>query len=319
MIQQKELHLRKAQAFYDDLKAKTALAKTDATVDVICFDYQQNLPFPVLTTGQIFYARQIWVFNQCFHSCSDNKSVNYMFDETVAKRGCIETVSFLHHFIEKYVDKNVTTLYIFTDNCGGQNKNAALVHFLMTLVGSGRFLKIIHHLPEPGHSFLPCDRDFGKIEQRKRKKELLYVPEEWYNLVENCGKNFIVERVSQSMIFDFKSYLQPHFKKSAVVKKKPFTLSKYRVLLYDAKNPQQVFVGYNHSTECLMPYVLLKPKGTIPDLEKVPRAYHEKLPLKYKKYDSIMPLVRKYVPPIHLPFYDSIKRGEEQDSNSDSE
>ncbi|CAH2015534.1 unnamed protein product, partial [Acanthoscelides obtectus] len=56
---QKDVHLRKAQAFYDDLKEKTEMARTNETVETICFDYQQNLPVPVLTTGDIFYARQI--------------------------------------------------------------------------------------------------------------------------------------------------------------------------------------------------------------------------------------------------------------------
>lgn len=38
--QRKELHLRKAQAFYDDLREKTKLAKTDPKVETLCFDYQ---------------------------------------------------------------------------------------------------------------------------------------------------------------------------------------------------------------------------------------------------------------------------------------
>lgn len=123
-----------------------------------------------------------------------------MFDETVARKGSIESVSFLWHFIQKYISDSVTVLHIFTDNCGGQNKNGAMVHFLSTLVNNGRFSKIVHHLPEPGHSFLPCDRDFAQIEKKKRKKELLYLPEEWYCLVENCGKKFTVERVTQDMV-----------------------------------------------------------------------------------------------------------------------
>lgn len=60
------LHHAKAEKFYSDLKAMTEIAATDETVELICFDYQQNLPVPVLPVGDIFYKRQIWVFNQCF-------------------------------------------------------------------------------------------------------------------------------------------------------------------------------------------------------------------------------------------------------------
>lgn len=94
LLLKKELHLRKAQAVYDDLKIKTNLAETDPSVETICFDYQQNLPVP-LANDDIFYARQLWVYNQSFHSCSNKQAVMNMFDETIAKKGCIQTVSFL--------------------------------------------------------------------------------------------------------------------------------------------------------------------------------------------------------------------------------
>lgn len=317
---QKEVHLRKAQAFYNDLKEKTEMAQIDETVETICFDYQQNLPVPVLTTGEIFYARQIWVYNQLFYSCSNNKSVSYMFDETVAKKGSIETVSFLWHFIKKYIRSSVTVLHIFTDNCGGQNKNAVMIQFLSTLVNNGRFSKIVHHLPEPGHSFLPCDRDFAQIEKKKRKKEILYLPEEWYSLVENCGKKFTVERVTQDMVFDFKTYLEPYFKKSSVVNKRPFTLSKYRLFIYDSASSQNISVTESHNAAFTIAYPLNKSSGKIIDLNGAPQAYNEKLPLKSAKYDSIMPLVKKYVSPICQTFYETIKRadpGREKNDDSD--
>ncbi|CAG9763718.1 unnamed protein product [Ceutorhynchus assimilis] len=316
---QKEVHLRKAQAFYDDLKEKSELAVTDPSVETICFDYQQNLPLPVLTTRDIFYARQIWVYNQMFHSCSNNQSVSYMFDEMTAKKGCIESISFLMHFIEKYVSKTVTTLYIFTDNCAGQNKNAVMVHFLLALVSNGRFRKIVHHLPEPGHSFLPCDRNFGQIEKKKRKKELLYLPDEWYDLVQSCGKKFVVERVEQDIIFDFKSYLEPYFKKTSVIKKKPFTISKYRIFIYDSVQPDQVLVTETHNIALVVGYPLYKSPGTKIDLHVAPLAYHEKLALKTKKYDSIMPIVKKYVPPIYLEYYNTIKRAADENNAEDSD
>jgi len=43
---ERDLHIRKAEVFYTDLKKLTAEAKTNDTVEVISFDYQQNLPLP---------------------------------------------------------------------------------------------------------------------------------------------------------------------------------------------------------------------------------------------------------------------------------
>ncbi|CAH1968155.1 unnamed protein product [Acanthoscelides obtectus] len=65
--QEHSLHQAKAQKFYDDLKRFSEQAKTDEKMDVISFDYQQNLPVPVLPIGDIFYKRQLWVYNQCFY------------------------------------------------------------------------------------------------------------------------------------------------------------------------------------------------------------------------------------------------------------
>lgn len=80
------LHLAKAQKFYDDLNQLSKKAKTDETVDVISFDNQQNLPVPVLPIGDVFYKRQLWVFNQCFYSAKTGNSHMYMYNEVEGKK-----------------------------------------------------------------------------------------------------------------------------------------------------------------------------------------------------------------------------------------
>ena len=78
-----------------------------------------------------------------------------------------------------------------------------------------RFELIMHVFPIRGHSFLPCDRDFGSIEMKKRKVETLYIPDQWIAIIEGARvKNkFDVVRVTQDMTFDFQKELAPFFKK----------------------------------------------------------------------------------------------------------
>ena len=114
----------------------------------------------------------------------------YMYDETIASKGSNETMSFLYHCINNFVAASVDTLYIFSDNCSSQNKSIFMTKFLSLLVATGRFKKIIHRFPEPGHSFLPCDRDFAQIEKLKRKKEYLFLPEEYYQMVQHASSSF---------------------------------------------------------------------------------------------------------------------------------
>lgn len=63
------LHLTKANKFYSDLKHLTELAKTDEHMDVISFDYQQNLPVPMLPIGDIFLQKATLGFQPMFLFC----------------------------------------------------------------------------------------------------------------------------------------------------------------------------------------------------------------------------------------------------------
>lgn len=99
------------------------------------------------------------------------KGMVYMYDELTAKKECNEVVSFLHHYLTNFLSKKVTTLYLFSDNCFAQNKNQTIVQYTFMNTSNTNIQLILHQFPEPGHSFLPCDRCFGIIEKEKRKKK----------------------------------------------------------------------------------------------------------------------------------------------------
>ena len=58
-----QLHHRKAECFFTSLREHTAKAKANPRVATLSFDFQQNLPVPVIPVGDLFYARQLWVYN----------------------------------------------------------------------------------------------------------------------------------------------------------------------------------------------------------------------------------------------------------------
>jgi hypothetical protein len=51
-----------------------------------------------------------------------------------------------------------------------------MAEFLNSLTASGRFLKVHHHFPERGHSFMPCDWAFAETEKVKWREEYVFVP-----------------------------------------------------------------------------------------------------------------------------------------------
>ena len=73
-----ELHKRKAERAYQQLKEETALSKSTSDVDAITFDLQQSLPTPVLTTNVVFYKRQLWTYNLGIHDYKTSKAYMHM-------------------------------------------------------------------------------------------------------------------------------------------------------------------------------------------------------------------------------------------------
>ena len=119
-------HHEEAARGYQSLHADSERSKSDASLAVITFDLQQNLPVPTLTHGPMFYMRQLWVHNLGIHDCRSNTAVMSMWDETVAGRGSNEVISCLKEYIAK-LPSHITQLTCYSDSCFGQNKNFHLL------------------------------------------------------------------------------------------------------------------------------------------------------------------------------------------------
>jgi len=93
-----------------------------------------------------------------------------------------------------------TVVNLFSDSCSGQNKNqfimAVLLHFIN--FESNIFSEINHYFPVRGHSYMPPDQVFGRIEQELNKIETIISPSEYYKIfkkhttVNVYGKDFNV-------------------------------------------------------------------------------------------------------------------------------
>lgn len=315
---EKELHVRKADTFYDALRENTVLATSDPSVEVLCFDYQQNMPLPHVPAGDVFYKRQLWVFNFAIYAASTGKTTCYMYDEMKGKKGQNEVVSFLDHYITNKMSPTVDKLMLFSDNCSAQNKNHTIVEYLFTLVKKGRFQTIKHYFPIPGHSFLPCDRSFGLIEKQKRKKERIYVPSEWERMVSNTCRKFSVISVSQDMILNFSLSFDSVFKKSVTnASKEKFSISKYRLFEYDSSHSRFVRCSLNtnaivHSDFAIEKSCISGTSNVVPE-----RLYANVLPIKKAKMKDVKDLVEKYVPQVDQWYYSQMTVIDDNANQSD--
>lgn len=112
-------HQEEAQAGYDSKRSQKVAATqswsgrkrtlgpqnnplTVDAVDMITFDCEQNLPTPNLHHSDVFYARQLWVYNFGIHDCAAEQGYMMMWGENVAKRDSCAVVSCLNTFLTEF-------------------------------------------------------------------------------------------------------------------------------------------------------------------------------------------------------------------------
>ena len=141
---QMEMHQRRAEKGYEELRSDKARAKKSwvanrdeqnqaqegdgetEQVDMYMFDFEQNLPVPTLTHSDVFYARQLWVYNFGIHDCVSERGLMYVWSELTAKRGLSEVASCLLKCFAS-LKTGASSLILYSDGCGGQNKNKVIV------------------------------------------------------------------------------------------------------------------------------------------------------------------------------------------------
>ena len=71
-------------------------------VDMITYDFQQNLETPNLQHNDMFYKRQLWTYNFGIHDCVSNQGYMFTWEETTAKRGSVEVANCLYNFLTEF-------------------------------------------------------------------------------------------------------------------------------------------------------------------------------------------------------------------------
>lgn len=112
-------------------------------------------------------------------------------------------------------DQYPETLNLFSNSCSAQNKNKYMITTLLYYIKykSSIFNKIYHIFPVRGHSYIPPDRIFGRIEQKLRKKENIVSPSQYYDVfkeetsVHVYGKDFLMYNFKNATTKQTKSVL----------------------------------------------------------------------------------------------------------------
>lgn len=207
-------------------------------------------------------------------------------------------------------------MYLFSDGCAGQIKNNTMVRFLLALVQTGRFKRIHHYFPTRGHSFLPCDRDFGLSKRKIKRFDRIYLPTEYEDIIVKSaydGKISVFE-VNTEMVTDFKSWWRRFYKKNCLAlqsmgkkvpkeKKMHFNMSFFNEFHYDCSNPGTVQTS--EYIDGLVKYDFKLAFGRENTSLPTHPAYSGKVPINIKKIEDIRK-VMKHIPSNYQNFYNEI-------------
>jgi len=133
------------------------------------FAQQVHYPYEDHQVGPIYFktSRNAQLFGVCCEALP--RQVNYLIDEAdFPGKGADTVISMLHHFFACY-GLGEQHLLLTADNCTGQNKNNAVLHYLLYRTIAGLHAKIDWSFMLVGHTKFSPDAYFGLLKKKYRR------------------------------------------------------------------------------------------------------------------------------------------------------
>ena len=312
-----ERHQRKADLAYAVKREMKAKAISNKKMRVLVFDLEQCLPTPMLTCKQIYYSRQLYVYNLTIYDATTKITYCYMWHEGQGAKGGNQFAScILRHILEE-VPSDVEDIVLFSDTCSGQNRNSHVAAMYFVALQEHPSIQTIQHIfLVPGHTHLEVDNKHSVIERKKRQNERISVPEEWYDLVKEAGmtdpKNFPegkfkVIRMEQEF-FDFAALLKdPLIKREKLMNGQKMSYLDSHWFAYKKKQ-----IGIVEVKSALNPHALFEKLSFLRSgyrCDSLPRisdllnkCYTGPYPISPKKKKDLLELL-EFLEPQHHQFY----------------
>jgi hypothetical protein len=143
LITEQELHHTNIEAARDKkIKNIEQEKQSNGTTAVLAFDLQKTLPTPVLGTGIAYYK----TYNLGIHDDVTGIGYMYVWSREVASRGPQEIASCLKEHFERNLPNKTKEVTLYSESCGGQNRNIKMSVMLSKILQSHPSLEVINQM-----------------------------------------------------------------------------------------------------------------------------------------------------------------------------
>jgi len=342
LIQERDTHLRDADTAYSMQRFDKKLAVDSNTIEACWMDMMSTIQIPRLSTSVSFYKRKLRVHAEDFFRASSKAHHISVWSELHGKKGTNDVISVLHNGLENVSD-NVKHLILWMDNTSSQNKSSTLLKYLLHICTPDsilyKFQRVTLKFAPVGHTFMPCDRMFGRISQRLSAKTTICDPQEVVKIMNTEVTNLSASYLSRPEHYDWNSYLDQFYETE---RKFLYNLNQEPTLMatrqfsfgyteiYDKKTRQTLLVK-NKANEIRSKMTFDKDKTWSSFIIKIksrahPREFHEYIASEHdynlpNKKIRDLKVLKKYIPTIYkdLPLYNLPEHEEDELGSSNDE
>ena len=181
-------------------------ASTDSTVLCASFDLQQANSLPISNERSFFNKRRLFNFNLTFYDIEAKDCQCYTWSEAQSKCGASELSTAVYQALQLYDKKGVKTAYLFSDGCGGQNKNSITPAMMLYMLSKSANMEDISlRFFETYHRQNEGDSAHSAINHPLKSAEDVFHPLELGPIFKLARPPYIVHQLDFDDFLDFKT------------------------------------------------------------------------------------------------------------------
>jgi len=292
----------------------------DKTFKSVSFDLQSVLQVPSSDASQMYYKRKLCCYNfTIYEQAQPHDAHCYLWSEVDGRRGSNEIGSCLLQYLQS-LPKSVEQISMFSDTCGGQNRNQNIMAMLFYAVHSIDHLTTIEQkFLEKGHSYMECDSMHSAIDYA-RKNTSVFSVSSWKSIFEIARRKnpYKVHQLNHTQFKDCKA-LCDSLVKNRTKDENGDTVNwmKIKVFRFE-KNNHKVQYKYRYGDDFKSINIFGRGRPPVINLPEFGNCYNSRLAISHAKKIDLLSLCKSgIIPKEHQDFFRNLPSSKKKNINCD--